>query len=270
VPASDLGEAVTLTTLVTDASGDATDTTMALTVTAPDGTTTTPTVTNPTTGTYTALVTPDQTGTWFYAWDGTGDVVVKDSGQFTVADPAPPAYASLAAFKRRLGEFDATDDELLDALLVSARRLEEDCGGRRFYRDRTATSRIYTVTHPRILVVDDFASADITVEVGCDPTFTEVTGYRIKPDNCFARGKPGNVIEHRWFGPQVRVTAPWGYPAIPPAATEANLMLAQRTFGRKQAPFGLLNGFTTDVPVRVSRSDPDYEALIAALQDVEL
>lgn len=266
----DLGDAVTITTTVTDDSGTLTNTTMALTVTAPDGTTSTPTPTNPSTGNYEALISPAQVGTWFFKWVGTGAVVVTDSGEFTILDPAPPAYATLSELKDQLkGRTSATDEQLMRRLLAASRRIDDDCG-RRFWRDQTTSARIYRITHDRIIVVDDFAiKTGLVVETGYDPNFATVQSqsYRVGPDNSFARNRPGYILERHWrqgfwpLGHELRVTAQWGWPLIPDPIHEACLLLASRLYSRIESPSGVA-GFNDLGPIRISRTDPDYDALI--------
>ncbi len=59
----------------------------------------------------------------------------------------------------------------------------------------------------------------------------------------------------------IQVTARWGWAAVPPGIVEATLMLAESTFKRKDAPFGIA-GFSAYGPVRV-REDPMVENLVS-------
>jgi hypothetical protein len=81
----DIGDEVLLTWPLTDTDGTPQDaTTVVLTVTAPDGTISTPTVAHPSTGTYTATVTPDSAGMWGFRWQATGSGVAAEDGAFLV------------------------------------------------------------------------------------------------------------------------------------------------------------------------------------------
>jgi hypothetical protein len=273
----DLGDAVTLTTTVVDTDGTATNTTMVLTLTAPDGTSSTPSISNPTTGTYTAVVTPDQVGTWLFNWAGTGAVVVADSGQFTVQNPAAPAYASLTDLKASLTLTAADrDDRLTRVLLSSSRAIEKSCGDRKFWLDPAASARTFNVGRRLVdtpqgqqLFIDDIGSTlGLTVEVGSGIAFTTVTDYITGPDNALARGWPINWLlrpGRRFTGSsidQIRVTARWGFPAIPDDIAEATLILANRRYKRKESPEGVLGSAEWGL-VRVSRVDPDVLDLIS-------
>lgn len=268
----DVGDAATLTTSVYSSAGALTDATVVLTITAPDATVTTPTVTHASTGVYTATITVTLAGVWFYTWTVSGTVTAVDSGQFDAADPAPPTYASLAQLKTKLRITNTADDvELTEKLQVAARRIDFDTG-RRFWSDTTVSARQYDLTHATKLVVDDIATATgLVVQVGDGSTWTTVTSnlYRLKPENDLTRRKPAWLIERvlsYWplHLPLAQITARWGWPAIPPGATDANLILAARLFRRKDSPEGVA-GFSDLGVVRVGRYDPDYEALIGPL-----
>lgn len=277
----DLGDAVLLSTTVYDpTTGLPADATMALTLTKPDGTAgSVGSVNHPSTGNYNAsTAATDQVGTWFYKWTASGALIAVDSGQFTVANPAPPPYASLAQLKHRLRLTDTTDDdELIRVLATASRRIDRDTG-RRFWCDATASARVYDIQHERKIVVDDMSTTTgVTVEIGAAPSFSIIdsTLYRFKPDNALSRSRVPFIIEanawYRWllFGWQARVTAIWGWPAVPDEITEACLLLAQRLFRRKDSPEGVM-GFNDLGVVRLGRYDPDYDSLVGPYERKEI
>jgi hypothetical protein len=276
----DLGDAVLLSTTVYDPStGLPADATMALSVTKPDGSAgSIGSISHPSTGNYNASTTAtDQVGVWFYKWTASGALIAVDSGQFTVANPAPPAYASLAQLKKRLRITDTTDDdELIKKLLTASRRIDRDTG-RRFWCDAAPSARIYDIQHERKIIVDDMSTTTgVTVEIGINPSFTlmDSTVYRFTPENAIARRRVPFIIEanswFRWlFGRQIRVTAVWGWPQVPDEITEACLLLAQRLFRRKDSPEGVM-GFNDLGVVRLGRYDPDYDALVAPYERKEI
>lgn len=269
----DVGDAATLGTSVYNTSGALTDATVTLSVTAPDGSVSTPSVTHSSTGVYTATVSVSQAGTWFYTWTVSGAVTAVDSGQFDAANPAPPSYATLAQLKTKLRITDTADDvELAEKLQVASRRIDDDTG-RRFWSDTAASARQYDLTHETKLIVDDIASSSgLVVQVGDGTTWTTVASnlYRLKPENDLVKRKPVWLIERvlsywpLYVLPQAQITARWGWPAVPPAARDACLILAARLFRRKDSPEGVA-GFSDLGVVRVGRYDPDYEALVGSL-----
>lgn len=272
-----LGQAVQLSTTVTNSSGTATDATVTLTVTKPDGSTTLPGVSHDGTGLYSATFTVDQAGTWWWRWDATGAVLDNDRGQITVADPKPPAYASLADLKASMTITAADrDDRLTKALLSASRSIDRGCGNRRFWLDAVATPRVLnpryrTVSAPdgEKLLIDDIGTlADLVVEVGSGDSWTAVTDYDTLPDNALDLGMPVTALLRAYncwqYTPtqRVRITAHWGWPAVPDDIVEATLILANRLYKRKDSPQGVL-GSAEWGTVRISRTDPDVAALIA-------
>jgi len=117
----DVGDAVKLSTTVKDFAGTPTDATVVLTLTKPDGTTSTPAVTDEAgTGNYSSTFNVDQVGTWLYKWAASGAVVATDTRGLQLEVLAQRTYvASLADLKKQLNiqaSVTTHDDELLDYL----------------------------------------------------------------------------------------------------------------------------------------------------------
>ncbi|MFF9324040.1 hypothetical protein ACF1AY_04905 [Streptomyces sp. NPDC014776] len=111
----DLGDVVRLTTTVRDASGAPADAgSMALTITLPDGASTTVTPIAPTgTGVYTYDYPSVQAGRHVVRWVATGDNATAYTDVFNVRPAAPPQLFSLAEAKSKLDIpiTSTTDDE---------------------------------------------------------------------------------------------------------------------------------------------------------------
>ena len=276
----DVGDAIQLATSVTDTTGAAADATMGLTVTKPDGTTTSPAISHPGTGSYTATLTIDQAGTWFFKWSASGNVTAVDSGQFTAADPAPLVYATVTDLRNRMDRTDVEtpigDAPLLNALLAASRDVDQDCG-RRFYLDKATSQRIYnprsrvfyTSEGYKLLVDDIGTTTGLVVEVGTPiGGWSVITDYETSPDAAFATGWPVSALLRPfamwtyWQLHRIRVTAQWGWPQVPAQIVEATLIRAQRLYRRRQSPEGVA-GFSDMGVVRVGRYDPDYDRLVA-------
>jgi len=196
----------------------------------------------------------------------------------TVYVTAETVYADLADLKTSLGITDTTRDALLSRALSAASRGIDSRTGRPtpgFGVDAAATARVYTVRgnvvddpDGQLLLVDEISTASgIVVEVG-DATggWTAVTSYETEPPNAAALGVP--IIGLRrplssWTTRQVRVTAVWGWPAVPVQVEQACLLQAGRLYKRKDSPEGVLGSAEWGV-VRVSRIDPDVADLLAA------
>jgi hypothetical protein len=121
------------------------------------------------------------------------------------------------------------------------------------------------------LLIDDVgATAGLIVETGSS-TWTAVTStYRMQPDNAIVRGRPITglrMTQAAWpmdGVTQVRVTAKWGWPAVPPRVKQATLLQASRLFERRNSPQGVA-GTTEWGAVRVTRLDPDVFSLVSQL-----
>lgn len=186
-------------------------------------------------------------------------------------------YATLALFKTYLGISDATRDDLLNQALASGSRSIDEACGQRFYLDGSASQRtynprrrIYSDASGDLLLVDAIGSTTgLVVEVGSGSSWTAVTDYETFPDNALAKGvpitgllRPASLWTWSYSSrTRVRITARWGWPAIPEAIETATLIQASRFFKRKDSPEGVL-GSAEWGAVRLSRRDPDVWNLI--------
>lgn len=272
----DLGDTVSLQHRVYSG-GVLSSATVTLSVTAPDGTVTTPSVSTSSTGVFNATVATDQVGLWFYVWSVTGAVPDDEvPGQFTVATRAPLVYASLYTVRLALGiNNDTSRDALIQSACEAASRYIDDTCGRRFYADTTATARTYRLRgrayqtdEGQALMVDDISSTSgLVVAVGYGASFSTITDYETAPDNALALGQPitelirtAGTWSYSRFS-RVRVTAKWGFPSVPDAIAEAAKLQAMRLYRRKDSPEGVMASAEWGA-VRVTRIDPDVEALI--------
>lgn len=187
-------------------------------------------------------------------------------------------YATLDELKKFITVDTAVvdrDDLLTIALDAAHDDLEGDCG-RRFYLDASATARTYdpadrvVVDRGRqFLLVDDIGDdADLVVETGVT-TWTAVTGtVEYRPENALVRGRaitslmtPSGIWPTDPFT-RVRVTARWGWPAVPPRVKAATLLSASRYYARRKSPQGVV-GTADWGQITVRRTDPDYWGAIS-------
>lgn len=181
-------------------------------------------------------------------------------------------YAELAELKDMRQVTDNATDDALQKRLTRASRAIDDRTGRRFYADGSVSARSYRTSgrtvagdDGELLLVDDISTTTgLIVEVGDGTSWTAVTDYLTEPENAIARGRAIEALIRdcgRWSTRRVRVTADWGWPAVPDNIVEATLLLANRRFMRRDSPEGV-SGWATDGAVRVSRFDPDIEDLV--------
>lgn len=181
----------------------------------------------------------------------------------------PEPYVSLTLLKRARGIKDGADDELLtQALNAASRRIDARCG-RRFWLDEAASARTFgatgrTTPDGRLLIDDIGDTTGLVVETGSTSAgWTESTGYELGPANSPDQGWPyTELVGDWWWSGTVRVTARWGWPAVPEDIAQATLLLASRLFLRKNSPEGVIASADFG-STRVSRWDPDIDALIS-------
>lgn len=185
-------------------------------------------------------------------------------------------YGDRATLKLRLGiaADDLTRDSLLDkALAAASRGIDKTCG-RRFWLDPAPVQRTYRLSgrvvregDGDLLLVDDIGSlADLVVETGSGSSWSAVTGYEASPDNALLDGKPitGLLrVSGTWgsASARARITAQFGWPAVPDDIAEAALIQAARLYKRKDSAEGVMGSAEWGV-VRLSRRDPDVWNLI--------
>jgi hypothetical protein len=181
-------------------------------------------------------------------------------------------YAELAELKDMRQVTGNEADEALQKRLTRASRAIDDRTGRRFYADGSVSARSYRTSgrvvagdDGELLLVDDISTTTgLIVEVGDGTSWNAVTDYLTDPENAIVRGRAIEALIRdcgRWSTRRVRVTAAWGWPAVPDGIVEATLLLANRRFMRRDSPEGV-SGWASEGAVRVSRFDPDIEDLI--------
>lgn len=187
-------------------------------------------------------------------------------------------YGTLAALRKRVGAETgdtSRDDELTSALAAASRGIDK-ATGRRFWLDEAPVQRVFRPAgrvayrdDGDLLLVDDIGDVTgLVVETGSGSTWMALTGYETQPDNALADGRPVTGLLRRgsWGSgrsgtTRVRVTARFGWPAVPDDITEAALIQATRLYKRKDSPEGIIGSAEWGVR-NLSRRDPDVWALI--------
>ena len=185
-------------------------------------------------------------------------------------------YVTLAELKRAFSMelTDTSRDEDLDRARASASRSIDKTTGRRFWLDPLPVQRVFNPrgriareTDGDLFLVDDIGSlTGLVVETGSGASWSAVTDYETSPDNALTEGRPitgllrvlgtwGNATS------RLRVTAQFGWPAVPDDIHEAALIQASRLFKRKDSPEGIIGSAEWGVR-NLSRRDPDVWALI--------
>lgn len=190
-------------------------------------------------------------------------------------------YTTSALVKAALGITDSSEDTAIAARVTAASRLIDRHCHRRFFLDAAASARIIN-PHRRViarddgehLMVDDIGTTTgLVVEVGSSSTsWTAITtSIEAEPTDALsldpAEPITSLLYEDNYFTShrRVRVTAKWGWPAVPDVVGEAALIQATRLYRRKDSPEGVLGAAEWSGAVRLSRVDPDVAALLSTL-----
>ncbi len=191
-------------------------------------------------------------------------------------------YTTLASVKAILRITDSVDDALLEECIESAsRQIDTHC--ERVFTYGTAT-RIYTPNDSFVTEIDDLISlTTLKTSTSADGVFDTTwtaTDYQLEPLNGLVGGLKAPYTSIRAVGDftypisggeaTVQVTGVFGYgTAIPTDVKQACNLLAIRQFKRYDSPLGVA-GFGDIGVVRVSRVDPDIDALLAPYRKIRM
>lgn len=173
------------------------------------------------------------------------------------------------------------------AINATSRAIDKHCG-RRFWKDAAVVVRQYRPTRSSDVIVDDIADRTgliVATDDNLDGTFSTVwpsSDYELGPRNAdvvatgstgdaFAFWKitaindPGATFPVDTRRATLKVTAKFGWSAVPDDVTEACVLKAASLFKRKDAVFGVA-GFNEFGSVRISRSDPDVIDLLRSFR----
>jgi hypothetical protein len=250
----DLGDVVPVG-LVTynDSTGVAEDATSAvLTITLPDGTTTTPTVTHVAlSGVYTVNYTSTLVGRHGVRWVVVGTATVLGGAHtdvFDVLDPAELPLVSLADLKKHLNVVSTTDDEELRYTLATATDLAER------YTNRALRRKTVVETHDggkTALLLRETPVLSVTTVVENLATLA-ATEYTINTNSgVLYRGAPIST-GRAWYGGTQGVTVTYvaGYTSPPLVAQRGVMEIVRWMWQNSQqgprSPFGADQGAGTD------------------------
>jgi hypothetical protein len=183
-------------------------------------------------------------------------------------------YATLPEVKASLRLTDTIDDALLETAIESASRMIDGFTARTFSNAGTAV-RNFAATDEINLIIDDAITVTqvaSTDEVGGTYTIWKPTDFQLEPINSRSDGlyMPFTSIravnDYLWpvvdQQALVRITATWGFPAVPIAIKQATVIQSSRLYKRLDSPLGVA-GFGDMGAIRVGRYlDPDVEQLV--------
>lgn len=192
-------------------------------------------------------------------------------------------YATAAEYKARVGKTGSDEDAEIDAQLEAVSRLVERELGEsrdrpRIFNQSTATRRL-DGSGEAVLFVDDLVTVT-TIEVDTSLDASWATSFDLSENWVLARpldysekGLPITAIELLAAGNStlatwpdapgcVRITGVWGWPAVPPAITEAVVMITRHLRDLEESGFTLTLS-NLDAGVQMS---PGAQAIVRELK----
>jgi hypothetical protein len=186
------------------------------------------------------------------------------------------SYATLAEFKAAVGITDSTDDAALQSVLDATDTLID------LYCDRktgfgTATeTRYYTAEDYEYVLTDDLVSittlqTDDDANGTYETTWTAGTDYVLAPVNAALDGFPYTEIDTSVSWPRnfpkdvyigVKVVGVFGFPSVPAAVKQAEIIQAGAVWNSRTAPFGVIGSADLGGILRMSRALHPEAALI--------
>lgn len=197
--------------------------------------------------------------------------------------PLVNAYCSVAQLREQFKDDGSrTTTTLLErAIHASSRAIDDHCG-RRFWTDAAVVARQYRPSDAYSVFVDDISTrtgvivATDTTGDGTYATTWDAADFDLEPRNAdvAAAGSTGPAysftsivaIDDKLFPlhdrrATLRITAKFGWSAVPVSVEEACILKAASLFKRKDSPDGMA-GMSEFGPVRISKRDPDVVALL--------
>lgn len=192
-------------------------------------------------------------------------------------------YCTLGDLKAVLRIVDNVDDAMLEARIEEASRVIDDYCDRRFYTDAAASDRIFVAPSSNYVLTDDIATTTglvIKVDSGGNGTYTTTLGtsdYQVEPINAVSKGMSITRIVGTRSGmfpttkapAPVKITAVWGWPAIPYPVKSACILLAGRLTKRGDSLLGVA-GFGDLGAISVRNIDPDVQRMLAPYKTATL
>jgi hypothetical protein len=188
-------------------------------------------------------------------------------------------YCTLAQLKASLRITDSVDDDLLELAIEAASREIDSATERQFFP--TTATRIYRPRDSYIVEIDDLTTLTTLKTSSAANGVYDITwgsdDYQLEPLNGLAGGIVTPATQIRAVGDYtfpldggeatVQVVGTFGFSATPTAIKQATVLLASRIFKRNDSPLGVA-GFGDLGVVRVSRLDPDIDAMISPYKKV--
>ena len=186
------------------------------------------------------------------------------------------SYATLAEFKAAVGITDRTDDAALQSVLDATDTLIDLYCDRKTGFGKATQTRYYTAEDYEYVLTDDLVSVttlqtDDDANGTYETTWTAGTDYVLAPVNAALDGFPYTEIDTSVSWPRnfpkdvylgVKVVGQFGFPAVPAAVKQAEIIQAGAVWNSRTAPFGVIGSADLGGILRMSRALHPEAALI--------
>lgn len=147
---------------------------------------------------------------------------------------------------------DPNRDSKLDLAIAASSRAVEDHCRRQFNTDGVVSQRVFKPTATRMVITDDFYDSTTVVversQIGSTTwSVLPVNNYEFEPFNGVVNGQPGwpyrrlliPYYTYLWSIDRIRITAKWGWQAVPDSVVQAVYIIAAQYFKLSDAPLGV-------------------------------
>lgn len=186
------------------------------------------------------------------------------------------SYATLAQFKAAVGITDNTDDTALQNVLDATDTLIDLYCDRKTGFGTASETRYYTAEDYQYVLTDDLVSVttlqtDDDANGTYETTWTSGTDFVLAPRNAALDGFPYTEIDTSVTWPRnfpkdvylgVKVTGVFGFPSVPSAVVQAEIIQAGAVWNSRTAPFGVIGSADLGGILRMSRALHPEAALI--------
>ena len=191
-------------------------------------------------------------------------------------------YCTLQDVKDALRVQDSVDDTILELHIETASRQIDDICERVFY-STAAQTRYFVPRDSFVCEIDDLVTLTTLKTSSAADKVYDVTwaakDYQLEPVNGIAGGMSMpwtqiRAVDDYWFPlangeTTVEVTGTFGWSSVPVPIKLATVMLAMRLYKRMDSPLGVAGVGDIGV-IRVSRIDPDIDALISPFKKARM
>lgn len=188
-------------------------------------------------------------------------------------------YAKIDELKHRLypdGVNSTVDDAVFESVIEALSRWIDEETARFFYKTASQTRHFTAEWTDYLLIPNLVTLTTLKTDEDGDRVYETVwtsSDYDLEPYDASLDGKPYTAIRVSPNGNYsfpttrkgVEIAAEWGWPSTPKMAKEACLLLAERLYMRKDAPFGVIGSAELGQLQVIARTDPDAKMLLAKL-----